>query len=101
MSFESMRVAFMPDTAAYCFATRGALALLALARGALLAGVFFPLPALMGCRSRRVSSAFALPLPCDALGAIDDLRLAGIADFGVIGLVAACIRSESGLAEEE
>jgi hypothetical protein len=89
----------------YCFVTRGVLELFELAPGVaafvLLAGVFLTLPAFMGCRSRRVSSAFALPLLLETLGATDDLRLAGIADFGVIGLVAACRRSGSGLAEEE
>jgi hypothetical protein len=39
-------------------------------------------------RSRRLSSAFVLPFEFEAAGtAMDDLRCAGIADFGVRGFV--------------
>lgn len=47
--------------------------------------------ALIGCRSRRESSASVFEAVFGALvagDAVDDLPLAGIADFGVSGLVA-------------
>jgi hypothetical protein len=53
-----------------------------------VADVPFPFPALTGCRSSRVSSAFVLLLVFDALVAAPaDLCLAGMADFDVSGLM--------------
>jgi hypothetical protein len=70
----------------------------------LLPAPTFPLcdpPALMGCCSKRVSSAAVFPFVFAGFGiAAVDLRGAGMADFGVSALVLALTESGSDLADE-
>ena len=62
----------------------------------------FEPPALMLCRSRRVSSALVFRPLVAAFGtATDDLREGAIADFGVSGWTASLRGSAPDLAEDE